>query len=134
MDKFNIIVSNPPYIPISARETLQDEVKNFDPDLALFTSDDMGVEFYERIITGAKKHLKACDDKSFDILNCGNEACGAGLNATENEKGYLLFELGFTNGISQAPIVSKIAQEHGFRLEFIREDLAGIKRVICFSA
>lgn len=114
IDKFDIIVSNPPYIPISARETLQDEVKNFDPDLALFAADDMGVEFYERIINGAKKHLKALDNNDF-------------------ESGYLLFELGFTNGVSQAPIVSKIAQAHGFKIEFVREDLAGIKRVICFS-
>ena len=39
IDKFDIIVSNPPYIPLSAKETLQDEVKNFDPELALFTKD-----------------------------------------------------------------------------------------------
>ncbi len=108
IDKFDIIVSNPPYIPISARLTLQNEVKNFDPDLALFAPDKDGVEFYKRILEGAKKHLKP--------------------------NGYVLFEIGFTNSISQAPIVSALGEQNGFKLEFIEKDLAGIERVMCFCA
>ncbi len=57
-EKFDIIVSNPPYIPILAKDTLDDVVKNFDPSIALFTQDKDGVEFYEKILKGAKKHLK----------------------------------------------------------------------------
>lgn len=106
IDKFDIIVSNPPYIPIYLKDTLQDEVKNFDPDLALFTEDKDGVEFYKKILAGAKRHLK--------------------LN------GSVLFEIGFNDGISQAPIVAEIAKQYGFKLEFINKDLAGIERVICF--
>ena len=106
IDKFDIIVSNPPYIPLSARETLQDEVKNFDPALALFTSDKDGVEFYTRILKDAKNHLKP--------------------------KGYVLFELGFTNGISQSAIVSEIADNCGFTVQFIEKDLSGTDRVIGF--
>lgn len=119
IDKFDVIVSNPPYIPISAKESLQNEVKNFDPDLALFAKDEFGIEFYEKILTDAKTHLKACITK--DKAN------------NSFKKGYVLFELGFTNGISQARIVSKIALEKGFKTEFIEKDLTGIDRVICLS-
>lgn len=106
VDKFDIIVSNPPYIPIYARETLQDEVKNFDPDLALFAPDKDGVEFYARILEDAKNHLKP--------------------------NGYVLFELGFTNGVSQSVIVSKIAENYGFTVQFMEKDLSGTDRVIGF--
>lgn len=64
-ESFDIIISNPPYIP--AGTVLQKEVM-FDPKLALFASDKDGLEFYEKISKNASK-----------ILNTG---------------GYLLFELG----------------------------------------
>ena len=47
-EKFDIIISNPPYIPFSEKATIQKEV-TFDPDLALYTSDEKGLEFYEKI-------------------------------------------------------------------------------------
>lgn len=53
-EKFDIIVSNPPYIPIKEKGNLQKEVE-FDPELALFAPDDDGIEFYKRIIEGAHK-------------------------------------------------------------------------------
>lgn len=141
IDKFDIIISNPPYIPISAKETLQDEVKNFDPDLALFAPDKDGVEFYERILEGAKKHLKACAAKNITTQSTNTESAVAQDKAQNTsakqdnkQKGYILFELGFTNGISQAEIVSKIALEKGYTIEFIEKDLSGIDRVICLSA
>ena len=49
-DKYNIIVSNPPYIPLKDKESLQIEVRDYDPPSALFTSDEHGVEFYKKII------------------------------------------------------------------------------------
>ena len=42
----------------------------------------------------------------------------------------MLFEL----GINQAEKVVNIAQEYGFKLEFIEKDLSEIERVICFLA
>lgn len=53
-EKFDIIVSNPPYIPIEEKGKLQKEVE-FDPELALFAPDKDGIEFYKRIIEGAHK-------------------------------------------------------------------------------
>ncbi len=105
-EKFDIIVSNPPYIPILTRDSLQNEVKNFDPALALFADDKDGVEFYRRILKDAKKYLKP--------------------------KGHIIFETGFTNGVSQSDIVAEIALGYGFKLEFVKKDLSGINRVIGF--
>ena len=56
-DKYDIIVSNPPYIPLKEKENLQVEVKNYDPGLALFTKDDLGIEFYDKIVTKANDYL-----------------------------------------------------------------------------
>ncbi|MBE7704977.1 MAG: peptide chain release factor N(5)-glutamine methyltransferase [Cyanobacteria bacterium SIG29] len=55
--QYDIIVSNPPYIPLSDKDTLAVEVRDFDPYNALFTKDEKGIEFYERISVEAKKYL-----------------------------------------------------------------------------
>lgn len=54
--KFDIIVSNPPYIPLSDKQTLADEVLN-EPHQALFADED-GVGVYRKIIAQAKNYLK----------------------------------------------------------------------------
>ncbi len=99
-EKFDIIISNPPYIPLSEKVDIQEEVK-FDPELALFTSDEKGLEFYQKITEQAP-----------EILNKG---------------GYLVFEL----GINQAEDVRKILEVNGFSEIEIIKDLANIDRVIC---
>ena len=53
---FNIIVSNPPYIPSLDIEDLQTEVKDYEPRLALDGGQD-GLDFYRRITTEAKDFL-----------------------------------------------------------------------------
>ena len=63
--KFDLIISNPPYIPIGTE--LQREVQ-FEPSIALFTNESTGTEYYKKIIEQAKNHL--------------------------NENGYIVFELG----------------------------------------
>ena len=55
-DKFDIIVSNPPYIDYKDRTTMQDNVLNYDPHLALFAEEE-GMYFYRRIIEEVKEHL-----------------------------------------------------------------------------
>ena len=54
--RFNVIVSNPPYIPSATIETLQKEVKNFEPRLALDGGVD-GLDIYRKIAVDALKYL-----------------------------------------------------------------------------
>lgn len=53
--KFNVIVSNPPYIRSTDLSGLQQEVK-FEPSLALDGGDD-GLKFYKKIISDSVEHL-----------------------------------------------------------------------------
>lgn len=98
-ESFDIIISNPPYIPPKEKENIQTEVK-FDPEQALYTKDEKGLEFYQKITNEAPKIL--------------------------NKNGYLLFEL----GIGQAQDVKLLMEQNGFSDIEIIKDLAGIDRVI----
>jgi release factor glutamine methyltransferase len=54
---FDIIVSNPPYIPKKEKSLMHNNVFDFEPHLALFVEDDNPLIFYETIIDFAQKHL-----------------------------------------------------------------------------
>ncbi|MDD6996145.1 MAG: peptide chain release factor N(5)-glutamine methyltransferase [Candidatus Borkfalkiaceae bacterium] len=55
--RFNLIVSNPPYIPTDVIPTLQREVKDHEPLLALDGGKD-GLDFYRRIASEAGKYME----------------------------------------------------------------------------
>ena len=67
-DKFDIIVSNPPYIDRKDEVTMQDNVLKYDPHLALFAEEE-GMYFYRKIIEQANDYL--------------------------NENGVIFFEIGY---------------------------------------
>ena len=69
-EKYDLIVSNPPYIPKGTK--LQKEV-TFEPELALFAKDARGLEYYQKIVSLAPQYL--------------------------NEGGYIAFEIGFDQAI-----------------------------------
>lgn len=53
-----MIVSNPPYIPTIDMATLQEEVRNFEPESALFGGED-GLDVVRRIIKDTSEHLRS---------------------------------------------------------------------------
>ena len=99
-EKFDIIVSNPPYIPIQQKGYLQKEVQFFEPERALFTQDEEGLEFYIKIVEEAHNYL--------------------------NLEGFLVFEI----GDRQAEKVESLLVHNSFTVKDIIKDLNGIQRVI----
>ena len=55
--KFDLIISNPPYISYKDKITIKDSVLNYDPHLALFAEED-GIYFYRKIIENANQYLE----------------------------------------------------------------------------
>ena len=99
-EKYNIIVSNPPYIPLKDKPDLQIEVRDFDPAEALFTKDEDGIEFYEKIISQAHNYLL--------------------------ENGWLCFEL----GQEQSQLVQNILRRNNYRNIKVVKDLSNIERIL----
>ena len=56
--KFDIIVSNPPYVRELEKAEIQNNVKRYEPDLALFVSDEDPLIFYKHIVQFALRNLK----------------------------------------------------------------------------
>ena len=98
--KFDVILSNPPYISISERDALSTSVRDFEPHLALFGAGDDGLEFYEIFA----RHLPS-------ILN---------------KDGCILIEMGF----QQSAKVSSLFQDAGWRKISVMKDLSGHDRIL----
>lgn len=80
--KFDFIISNPPYIESEVIPTLQTEVKDHEPMMALDGGQD-GLDFYRRIAVEAPSHLKKGGVLMMEIgYNQGEEVCKL-LEATE---------------------------------------------------
>lgn len=97
---FDVIISNPPYIPTGTIEDLAPEVRVYDPRLALDGGQD-GLDFYRRIVT-----------------QCQNEALKSG--------GRLYLEIGFDQKVK----VTELLKNAGFYNITVIKDLAGLDRVI----
>ena len=64
--KYDVVVSNPPYIEKAVIETLQTEVKDYEPRIALDGGED-GLVFYRRIAETAHNFLKKGGLLAFEI-------------------------------------------------------------------
>ena len=66
-DKFDVIISNPPYV--SEKDEIEDIVKNNEPSQALYAKND-GLEFYDRILQDCEKYL---NDKYLIAFEIGDK-------------------------------------------------------------
>lgn len=80
--KLDLIVSNPPYIPSAEIATLDPEVKDFDPRLALDGGPD-GLDFYRRLARDAQSRLQPGGRM---MLEFGDGQADAIRKLFENEK------------------------------------------------
>jgi len=64
---FDIIVSNPPYVTNSEKKLMSKNVVDYEPEKALYVSDDNPLVYYEAITKFAKQHLKSGGVLFFEI-------------------------------------------------------------------
>ena len=100
VERLDAVVSNPPYIPLSERAAMKNNVTRFEPALALFVSDEDPIMFY-RVIAG----------KAFKALTAG---------------GLLAVEINERFGTD----VAKILTNMGFTSVHIVRDLFGKERIV----
>lgn len=65
-ERFDIIVSNPPYIATAVIEELMPEVRDYEPRMALDGTED-GLYFYKKIVDNAEVYLKSGGMLAFEI-------------------------------------------------------------------
>ncbi len=58
LGRYNIIVSNPPYIPVSEQKNMHINVKDHEPQEALFVPEDDALLFYRKIALFGKQHIE----------------------------------------------------------------------------
>jgi len=104
LGKYELIISNPPYIPLSEQDLMSDRVTSFEPREALFVKDDDPLQFYRKISEFANFFLK--------------------------KGGYLFFECNEFN----AQEVLGLLKETGFNDPVLRKDMSGKDRMIRVSS
>lgn len=97
---WDVIVSNPPYIPKSEISVMDQSTIEYEPNLALYVEDNDPLLFYRIITRFAYQHLK--------------------------DEGYLYFECNEFNAIE----VGKLINESNFKRVIIKKDLQGKDRMI----
>lgn len=101
--KFDMILTNPPYIPKKVLSTLPEEIKLFEPQISLDGGED-GLKMIKRIIDEAYRHL--------------------------NKNGVCLMEIGYDQSHQVGRILRE--SEKYRDIKFIK-DLSGNKRVVFFK-
>jgi len=99
-DKYDVIVSNPPYVRNLEKQEIKKNVLAHEPHLALFVEDDDALIFYRKIAEFALEHLK--------------------------KEGVLYFEINQYLGKETVKSIKKI----GFETVELRKDMSGNDRMI----
>jgi release factor glutamine methyltransferase len=84
LPSFDIIVSNPPYIPAKDKKTIRPNVSEHEPATALFVPDNDALIFYKAIADFGKKHLA----ENGIIYTEINESLGEATTAMFQSQGY----------------------------------------------
>lgn len=84
LPQFDIIVSNPPYIPAIEKEKMHPNVYAHEPGIALFVPNDDPLIFYKAISLFGKSHLRKDGLVYFEI----HEDLGKAVTTMMNESGY----------------------------------------------
>ena len=100
LPSYDIIVSNPPYIPHHEKHLMPNQVLDYEPDLALFVENEQALIFYEKIGQFARTHL--------------------------NDGGLLFYECNEFNAKEVAVLLEKI----GFSKVTLAKDMEGKERMI----
>jgi len=87
--EFDVIVSNPPYVRELEKEKMKNNVLEFEPDNALFVSNENPLVFYSAIAKFATKYLAEDGILFFEI----NEYLGAEMAEMLNLSGFVHIEL-----------------------------------------
>lgn len=103
---FDMIVSNPPYIPAGDLEGLQREVRDHEPHLALEAGAD-GLSIIRRLLADAGTYL--------------------------NPGGHLLFEIGFDQSEAVEALTAPMVDAGSWKLLDIYPDLQGIRRTVALE-
>jgi release factor glutamine methyltransferase len=72
---FDYILSNPPYIPLTERDSLAAHVKDHEPAAALFPPGEDPLIFYKKIAAFGKDHLSACGKMLLELHAEKADAC-----------------------------------------------------------
>jgi release factor glutamine methyltransferase len=83
-NKYDIIVSNPPYIPFRENVNMQVQVKQFEPSIALFVTNEDPLIFYRAIARLGKQYLNPNGQLFFEL----HYDQGKALLALFDEMGY----------------------------------------------
>lgn len=92
----DILISNPPYIPISEKENLHRNVKDYEPDSALFVPDSAPLIFYKRIAQVGVELLKPTGALFFETYHL-----------FQNQMVEMLQSLGYKNVLVTKDLQSK---------------------------
>lgn len=87
--KWDIIVSNPPYVTYEERKMMESNVLDYEPHLALFVDDDDPLLFYREISLFARENMSRGGNLFFEI----NEAFGLQTRDLLSELGFIHCEL-----------------------------------------
>lgn len=89
LNVYDFILTNPPYIPTDVIDTLQPEVKDFEPKMALDGGKD-GLDLVKKIIDEAPDHL---NPQAWILMEIGDDQAEAVLEYAKRSKKYTNLEI-----------------------------------------